>query len=250
MKKVNLFEELINERSKQITSEELRTAIKSIWSKDDQIKKSLNKKNDNKHNDLKFDKMKTRNIFHKDTIKKICVRYRLRFLDSNLFKGEYPKNITKIIGKIERNHNTTLSNFMIMAPSKLFKIKSPDDPILFVPIGNDYYYLIHKWGEEFNYLRKLMVLPFKNIDNLTIFSVLVSVLFALLGKLFMPSLTFSEVFILFLFLVKGFIFIFFYMFFLTRRNFSESIWNSKYDSFQFRATLIPLICPLNNPHIF
>ena len=231
MKKVNLFEELINERSKQITSEELRTAIKSIWSKDDQIKKSLNKKNDNKHNDLKFDKMKTRNIFHKDTIKKICVRYRLRFLDSNLFKGEYPKNITKIIGKIERNHNTTLSNFMIMAPSKLFKIKSPDDPILFVPIDNDYYYLIHKWGEEFNYLRKLMVLPFKNIDNLTIFSVLVSVLFALLGKLFMPSLTFSEVFILFLFLVKGFIFIFFYMFFLTRRNFSESIWNSKYDSF-------------------
>ena len=231
MKKVNLFEELINERSKQITSEELRTAIKSIWSKDDQIKKSLNKKNDNKHNDLKFDKMKTRNIFHKDTIKKICVRYRLRFLDSNLFKGEYPKNITKIIGKIERNHNTTLSNFMIMAPSKLFKIKSPDDPILFVPIGNDYYYLIHKWGEEFNYLRKLMVLPFKNIDNLTVFSVLVSVVFALLGKLIMPSLTFSEVFILFLFLVKGFIFIFFYMFFLTRRNFSESIWNSKYDSF-------------------
>ena len=231
MKKVNLFEELINERSKQITSEELRTAIKSIWSKDDQIKKSLNKKNDNKHNDLKFDKMKTRNIFHKDTIKKICVRYRLRFLDSNLFKGEYPKNITKIIGKIERNHNTTLSNFMIMAPSKLFKIKSPDDPILFVPIGNDYYYLIHKWGEEFNYLRKLMVLPFKNIDNLTIFSVLVSVVFALLGKLIMPSLSVSEVFILFLFLVKGFIFIFFYMFFLTRRNFSESIWNSKYDSF-------------------
>ena len=231
MKKVNLFEELINERSKQITSEELKTAIKNIWSKDNQIKKSLNKKNDEKLNDLKFDKMKTRNIFHKDTIKKICVRYRLRFLDSNLFKGEYPKNITKIIGKIERNHNTTLSNFMIMAPSKLFKIKSPDDPILFVPIGNDYYYLIHKWGEEFNYLRKLMVLPFKNIDNLTIFSVLVSVVFALLGKLIMPSLTFSEVFILFLFLVKGFIFIFFYMFFLTRRNFSESIWNSKYDSF-------------------
>ena len=231
MKKVNLFEELIDERNKEISSDELKTLLKNIWSKDNQIKKSLNKKNDEKFNVLKFDKMETKNIFHKDTIKKICVRYRLRFLDSNLFKGEYPKNITKIIGKIERNHDTTLSNFMIMAPSKLFKIKSPDDPILFVPIGNNYYYLIHKWGEEFNYIRKLMVLPFKNIDNLTIFSVLVSVLFALLGKLFMPSLTFSEVFILFLFLVKGFIFIFFYMFFLTRRNFSESIWNSKYDSF-------------------
>ena len=231
MKKVNLFEELIDERNKEISSDELKTLLKNIWSKDDQIKKSLNEKNDEKFNVLKLDKMKTKNIFHQETIKKICVRYRLRFLDSNLFKGEYPKNITKIIGKIERNHDTTLSNFMIMAPSKLFKIKSPDDPILFVPIGNNYYYLIHKWGEEFNNIRKLMVLPFKNIDNLTIFSVLVSVFFALLSKLFMPNLTLSEVFILFLFLVKGFIFIFFYMFFLTRRNFSESIWNSKYDSF-------------------
>ena len=231
MKKVNLFEELIKERSKQITSEELKTAIKNIWSKDDQIKKSLNEKNDEKFNVLKLDKMKTKNIFHQETIKKICVRYRLRFLDSNLYKGDYPKNITKIIGDLENKHDTKLNNFMIMAPSKLFKIKSPDDPILFVPIGNNYYYLIHKWGEEFNYIRKLLVLPFKNIDNLIVFSVLVSVFFALFGKLFMPSLTFSEVFILFLFLVKGFIFIFFYMFFLTRRNFSESIWNSKYDSF-------------------
>lgn len=235
MKKVNLFDELIKEREKTISSNELNAIIKNIWSKEDSKKdhiiKSLNKRNNSKFNNLKFDKMESKNIFHQDTIKKICVRYRLRFLDSNLFKGEYPKNITSIIKNVEIKHDTTLSNFMIMAPSKLFKIKSPDDPILFVPIGNNYYYLIHKWGEEFNVFRKLLVLPFKNIDNLTIFSVLVSVVFALLCKVIMPSLTFSEVFILFLFLVKGFIFIFFYMFFLTRRNFNESIWNSKYDSF-------------------
>ena len=235
MRKVNLFEELLIERNKEISSDELKSIVKKIWSnhdsKKDQIRISLNKKNNDKNNQLKFDKMESKNIFHKDTIKKICVRYRLRFLDSNLFKGEYPKNITRIITDLESKHDTTLSNFKIMAPSKLFKIKSPDDPILFVPIGNDYFYLVHKWGKEFNKLRKLMVLPFKNIDNLTIFSILVSVFFALVGKLVIPSLTSSEVFILFLFLVKGFIFIFFYMFFLTRRNFSESNWNSKYDSF-------------------
>ena len=226
MRKVNLFEELLSERNKEISSDELKSIVKKIWSnhdsKKDQIRISLNKKNDHKNNQLKFDKMESKNIFHKDTIKKICVRYRLRFLDSNLFKGEYPKNITRIITDLESKHDTNLSNF---------KIKSPDDPILFVPIGNDYFYLVHKWGKEFNKLRKLMVLPFKNIDNLTIFSILVSIFFALVGKLVMPSLTSSEVFILFLFLVKGFIFIFFYMFFLTRRNFSESNWNSKYDSF-------------------
>ena len=235
MRKVNLFEELLSERNKEISSDELKSIVKKIWSnhdsKKDQIRISLNKKNDHKNNQLKFDKMESKNIFHKDTIKKICVRYRLRFLDSNLFKGEYPKNITRIITDLESKHDTSLGNFKIMAPSKLFKIKSPDDPILFVPIGNDYFYLVHKWGKEFNKLRKLMVLPFKNIDNLTIFSILVSIFFALVGKLVMPSLTSSEVFILFLFLVKGFIFIFFYMFFLTRRNFSESNWNSKYDSF-------------------
>jgi len=235
MKKVNLFEELLRERNKQISSIELKSLIKDVWHKEDlkknRIANSLNDKNNKNFNKMKFENMETKNIFHKDTIKSICVQYRLRFLDSNLFKGDYPNNITKVISDIEKKHETTLSNFMIMAPSKLFKIKSPDDPILFVPIGNDYYYLIHKWGEEFNYLRKLLVLPFKNIDNLTVFSILVSVFFALVGKLFMPGLTSSEVFILFLFLVKGFIFIFFYMFFLTRRNFSESIWNSKYDSF-------------------
>ncbi len=235
MRKVNLFEELLSERNKEISSDELKSIVKKIWSnhdsKKDKIRISLNKKNDYKNNQLKFDKMESKNIFHKDTIKKICVRYRLRFLDSNLFKGEYPKNITRIITDLESKHDTSLSNFKIMAPSKLFKIKSPDDPILFVPIGNDYFYLVHKWGKEFNKLRKLMVLPFKNIDNLTIFSILVSIFFALVGKLVMPSLTSSEVFILFLFLVKGFIFIFFYMFFLTRRNFSESNWNSKFDSF-------------------
>ena len=235
MKKVNLFEELLQERNKQISTNELTSLIKNIWLKEDskreRITQSLKDVNNGSFNQLKFEEMETKNIFHKDTIKKICVRYRLRFLDSNLFKGEYPKNITRIITDLESKHDTSLSNFKIMAPSKLFKIKSPDDPILFVPIGNDYFYLVHKWGKEFNKLRKLMVLPFKNIDNLTIFSILVSIFFALVGKLVMPSLTSSEVFILFLFLVKGFIFIFFYMFFLTRRNFSESNWNSKFDSF-------------------
>lgn len=235
MKRIDLFEELLVEKNKEISSDKLSSLLKDIWLKEDsikdQIKKTLFKKNDSNFNKLKFDKMESKNIFHKNIIKKICVRYRLRFLDSKLFKGDYPENITSIISDLERKHETQLDNFMIMAPSKLFKVKSPDDPILFVPIGNDYYYLIHKWGKEFNQIRKLLVLPFKNIDNLTIFSVLVSVFFALLGKLIIPSLTLSEVFILFLFLVKGFIFIFFYLFFLTRRNFSESIWNSKYDSF-------------------
>ena len=92
MGKVNLFEELLSERNKEISSDELKSIVKKIWSnhdsKKDQIRMSLNKKNNDKYNRLKFDKMESKNIFHKETIKKICIRYRLRFLDSNLFSEE------------------------------------------------------------------------------------------------------------------------------------------------------------------
>ena len=127
MKKVNLFEELLQERNKQVSTNELTSLIKNIWAKEDskknRITQSLKGVNNGSFNKLKFEEMETKNIFHKDTIKSICVRYRLRFLDSNLFKGEYPKNITKIISNIERSMSLNLNNFMIMAPSKLFKLK-------------------------------------------------------------------------------------------------------------------------------
>ena len=54
MRKVNLFEELLSERNKEISSDELKSIVKKIWSnhdsKKDQIRISLNKKNDYKNN--------------------------------------------------------------------------------------------------------------------------------------------------------------------------------------------------------
>ena len=101
MIKVNLVDELLKERNKDISSAELLSTIKNIWSKSESDKKSindrLNRKNSNEFNQLDFDKMETKNIFHKNTIKKTCVKFRLRFLDSNLFKGDYPKNITCLL---------------------------------------------------------------------------------------------------------------------------------------------------------
>jgi len=67
MKKVNLFEELLIERNKEISSDELKSIVKKIWSnhdsKKDQIRISLNKRNNDKYNQLKFDKMESKNIF-------------------------------------------------------------------------------------------------------------------------------------------------------------------------------------------
>ena len=38
--------------------------------------------------------------------------------------------------------------------SKLFRLKNTDDPLLFVPLGNSYFYLVHKWGNDLH--------PFEN----------------------------------------------------------------------------------------
>jgi len=235
MQKLNIHQELLKERAKNTDSNQLSEVLKKIWVESDlkstNIKETLNSKNDNSYNSLDFDKMDSNKIFHEKTIEKICVDYRLRFLDTNYFKGEYPDDLNRIVLNIENKHNTILKNFKIIAPSKLFKLRSPDDPLLFVPIGNGYYYLIHKWGNEMKKLRKLLVLPFKNLNNLLIFSIIFSALFTAGGKMIFNTMTDAEVFTLFLFAVKSFVFIFFYLFFLVGKNFNQTIWNSRFTSF-------------------
>ena len=235
MQKLNIHQELLKERAKNTDSNQLSEVLKKIWVESDlkstNIKDTLNSKNDNSYNSLDFDKMDSNKIFHEKTIEKICVDYRLRFLDTNYFKGEYPDDLNRIVLNIENEHNTILKNFKIIAPSKLFKLRSPDDPLLFVPIGNGYYYLIHKWGNEMKRLRKLLVLPFKNLNNLLIFSIIFSALFTAGGKMIFNTMTDAEVFTLFLFAVKSFVFIFFYLFFLVGKNFNQTIWNSRFTSF-------------------
>lgn len=235
MQKLNIHQELLKERAKNTDSNQLSEVLKKIWVESDlkstNIKETLNSKNDNSYNSLDFDKMDSNKIFHEKTIEKICVDYRLRFLDTNYFKGEYPDDLNRIVLNIENEHNTILKNFKIIAPSKLFKLRSPDDPLLFVPIGNGYYYLIHKWGNEMKKLRKLLVLPFKNLNNLLIFSIIFSALFTAGGKMIFNTMTDAEVFTLFLFAVKSFVFIFFYLFFLVGKNFNQTIWNSRFTSF-------------------
>ena len=235
MQKLNIHQELLKERAKNTDSNQLSEVLKKIWVESDlkstKIKDTLNSKNDSSYNSLDFDKMDSNKIFHEKTIEKICVDYRLRFLDTNYFKGEYPDDLNRIVLNIENEHNTILKNFKIIAPSKLFKLRSPDDPLLFVPIGNGYYYLIHKWGNEMKRLRKLLVLPFKNLNNLLVFSIIFSALFTAGGKMIFNTMTDAEVFTLFLFAVKSFVFIFFYLFFLVGKNFNQTIWNSRFTSF-------------------
>jgi len=77
-------------------------------------------------------------------------------------------------------YQTKLEGFRIIASSKLFKLENYDDPLLFAPIGNGYYYLIHKWGNDLHPLRKLAMKPFKTMGNFLILLIFISLLISAL----------------------------------------------------------------------
>ena len=162
---LNLQNALKKDRDRRISSQDLKAIVQRIFDQKEaskaQIKSKLDKKNTAYQNSITFDDLDVDRIFHIDSIEKLCIKYRLRFLDTHLFKGDYPNELYSIIPELEATHDTQLENFKIMAPSKLFRLKTKEDPLLFVPIGNGYYYLVHKWGNDLKTYRKFLVWPLK-----------------------------------------------------------------------------------------
>ena len=114
-------------------------------------------------------------VYHRDSIKAICIRYRLRFLPGGLFKGPIPDQAVYALRGLERKAEAPITSFMLMAPAKRFKLcDSEVDPLLFVPLGNDRYYLVHKWGNDLSPLRSFVNLPFRTPTHLAVMVVLVA----------------------------------------------------------------------------
>ena len=178
-----------------------------------------------------FDQLATNKIFHISQIKEVCIDYRLRFLDVKYFKGNIPDKAFEKIKSLEKQHNTSLEGFKIMAPSVLFRLKKTDDPLLFVPMGNDYFYLIHKWGNDLSAMRKLWAWPLKRIQNLIITVLILSGLVTLMipTGLFTKSNDATSFWLLYFFVFKGVIAVVIFYGFALGKNFNPFIWNNKYN---------------------
>lgn len=238
LKEVNLQEKLLKERAKELKNVDVLTWVQQVFEEVDlqrsQTLSTLQSSKKEAENYFNIDKIDENNIFHVDQIKKICIDYRLRFLDTKFFKGDYPEEVVSKIHELERAHNIKLEGFKIVAPSKLFVLKKADDPLLFAPMGNDYYYLIHKWGKDLHPLRKYKVWSFKNVGNLAVLLLVLSLLISFTFKDFVFNQQANEVYTLVLFL---FIFKFGVGFTLlygisSGKNFNEYIWQSQYDKVQ------------------
>jgi hypothetical protein len=161
----------------------------------------------------------------------VCINYRLRFLDLKYFKNTLPEEAKQKIGALENEHNTALRDLKIMAPSALFRLESTDDPLLFVPLGNNYFYLIHKWGNDLKPLRKWRMWPFKNILNLLFLIVGISFIATELTplQLFTKNPDGTTYWMLFFFMFKAIASIVLFYGFALGKNFNPAIWNNKYN---------------------
>jgi len=234
LKKTNIEEKLARAKSDvkkpQELLREVELILKTDYENEERIENNISGGRKVIENQFDFDQLETDKIFHIDQIKQICIDYRLRFLNSKYFKGDIPQEAIHKIKQLEKNHDIEVCGFKIVAPSKLFKLKDKDDPLLFAPIGNDYFYLIHKWGNDLHPLRKLLMWPFKNIVNLTLLVFLISymVTFLVPEGLFSKTSTSAEFWIVFFFMFKSIAAVVIFYGFALGKNFNPVIWNSKY----------------------
>ncbi|PKA84582.1 hypothetical protein ATE92_2779 [Ulvibacter sp. MAR_2010_11] len=234
--RVNIEKKLINVRNRRITGGDILAEVHRIFAETTaertSIRATLIEKPSeiSEANKLCLDLIASERIFHIEDIRKLCVTYRLRFLDAHFFKGTFPSEAISEIRKLEKEHHTQLQHFKIMAPSKLLKLENADDPVLFVPMGNDYFYFIYKWGNDLHPLRKLLMWPYRNFENL-VFTVLIlsMVLTAMTPiKLFSHTAAMQEYLLLFLFMFKAVAGIVLFYGFAKGKNFNTAIWDSQY----------------------
>lgn len=235
LSRTNLHTKLLRERSKTSGDTDILEQVARIFEQD-RFRESaiLNTLKDSPKaptNRFNLDLLETDKIFNIKQIEKICIDYRLRFLDTKYFKGKYPQEAVDQIKYLENKHETTLDGFKIIAPSKMFVLEKADDPLLFAPMGNGYFYLIHKWGNDLHPLRKWLMWPYKSFENLIVGIILASIAVTLLvpDGLFTKKQDMSQDIMVFFFMFKSVAAVVLFYGFALGKNFNTAIWNSKYD---------------------
>jgi hypothetical protein len=233
---LNIEQELIRERMRQ---EKLIDAAQQILEEavqsDEKIIERLQSTAVEKHLNIQFDEEDRKRLFGISDIGKICIRYRLRFLDSSFFKAEFPYEAIAEIRNFERKHGLKIEHFKIMAPDHAFNLENINkDPLLFAQLTDGSYFLLHKWGDDLAWYKKYLFFPMQNpiiffatllaccgIISLSIPAAWMNVVMNFDGEVYLRIWLILHLFIMFtgLFIWAGLAF---------DKNFSCNTWNSKY----------------------
>ncbi len=233
--RIDIGKKMMDLRKQRVKEEELLNEIYQIFSDNEKQRQEIvstlaGEKTSSAENKFDLDLLDPDRIFHLNDIKEICINYRLRFLDAHFFKGKVPEEAISEIRHLENKHRTALGSFKIVAPAKLLKLENADDPLLFAPMGNGYFYLIHKWGRDLNPFRKLLMWPYKNFDNLTFTVVLLSLFLTIISPMhwFSQSPGIGNYIFLFMIILNGVGGLVLFYGIAKGKNFNSDIWDSKY----------------------
>lgn len=186
MKKISVSEELLKRKIK--TSKEEDAVISEVYSILQQDLLSDKKVLENLHhykqsfevlNEKELDVFE---VYKLDTIKTIAIDYRLKFLDSKHFKGEIPYEAVLKIKDLNTTFKKDLKHFKILGKNEAFKkTEKPSEAsslLLFAATDLGNYYLIHKWGNELPWHRKILSWPMRRFETLLASIALISLILA------------------------------------------------------------------------
>lgn len=195
--KINLEEKLNLEKKKDLSVldsvKEVKLLLAGDESEDLRILRNLSKNSEinriekvtEKGLELeKFESSYDGQVYTLDQIGKLAVDYRLRFLSTQYFVGNFDTQVASKIKEFSKKTNSPIDNwslenrFFILGPEEVFNLqkikievlKKQIDPVLFYQIDDNHYRLIHKWGNDFTILRYLEGHKWKGIWNYFFFS--------------------------------------------------------------------------------
>lgn len=124
----------------------------------------------------KLDKMYDNDVFTLVQIRNLAIDYKLRFLQSKYFKGNFDVQVAKKIREFGEktgaiiNEVTLQQNFYILAPEDMFFLEKRQyikdtDPAIFYKIDENHFKLVHKWGSDFTPLRYIKGFIYKSARN-------------------------------------------------------------------------------------
>lgn len=233
---VNLKTQLIREReSGQSILDSVEEILSQAKLQDEEVIQRIYEERGQSQPAELLDEEDARNLFGIHEIRTICIRYRLRFLDSRHFRPELPYEAVSKVKALEKKYGVTFAKFKILAPDKVFDLQEVNtDPMLFAQLNDNKYLLIHQWGKDLSWFRKWLYYPVRSIytyfNSVAVLAVLVAFSFPFEWLCVERS---QELGFRLWLSVHSFIALFFFILFLastSRKRFTEDAWNSKYFS--------------------
>lgn len=168
--KINLKDELKKFQSKENSDilDLVNNQLLNDELMENNIKKNLNSCATSNEN-IELTEYNKNDEYDLKSIKSIAVKYRLRFLPTKYFKNEIPQEAIFKTKSLEKKNNTSIKNFHILAPATSFDLEDVNkDPLLFAPLKNGKYLLIHQWGTDLAWYKKLSALPLRSLESILI----------------------------------------------------------------------------------